>query len=69
MPIKISPVGQHRYTVEVTPPHGGGREWALDTPVTARELTALLAERGCHQTDIGDAFYEVDPEWLSHLDG
>ena len=69
MPITICLVDPHRYTAKVTPPHGGGREWDINTPVTARELTALLTELGCHQTDIGDAFYEVDPEWLSYLDG
>jgi hypothetical protein len=29
----------------------------------------MLREHGCHQTDIGDAFYEADPDWLDHLDG
>ena len=28
------------------------------------DLVAALRERGCHQTDIGDAFDEADPEWL-----
>jgi hypothetical protein len=27
------------------------------------DLIAALTERGCHQTDIGDAFFEADPEW------
>jgi hypothetical protein len=25
---------------------------------------AALKERGCHQTDIGDAFYEANLGWL-----
>lgn len=29
------------------------------------ELVAALQEIGCHQTDIGDAFFEADPDWLN----
>jgi len=29
----------------------------------ADTVVAALRDRGCHQTDIGDAFYEADPEW------
>jgi hypothetical protein len=28
-------------------------------------LVAALLALGCHQTDIGDALYEADPEWES----
>jgi hypothetical protein len=28
------------------------------------ELVAALLGLGCHQTDIGDAFYTADPDWL-----
>jgi hypothetical protein len=28
-------------------------------------LVAALVARGCHQTDIGDALYEADPDWES----
>ena len=28
-------------------------------------LVDALRQRGCHQTDIGDAFYFADPEWLT----
>jgi hypothetical protein len=68
MPISVKRDG-NLYTGEVTPPHGGGRRWTTDHAVTGRELVELLKERGCHQTDIGDAFYEADRDWLSHLDG
>jgi hypothetical protein len=27
------------------------------------ELISALLARGCHQTDIADAFDEADPEW------
>ena len=69
MSIQITRTSENAYLANVTPPHGRGREWAIDTPVSARELVALLIDRGCHQTDIGDAFFDADPEWLMHLDG
>jgi hypothetical protein len=28
---------------------------------------SVLRSLGCHQTDIGDAFYAADPEWLSRV--
>jgi hypothetical protein len=28
------------------------------------ELIDKLRALGCHQTDIGDAFSEADPDWL-----
>jgi hypothetical protein len=30
----------------------------------ANDLDKQLYELGCHVTDIGDAFYEADPNWL-----
>jgi hypothetical protein len=32
--------------------------------MSAEELVGELRSRGCHQTDIGDAFYDADPQWL-----
>jgi hypothetical protein len=52
------------YTASVTPPHGGGTPWTSPRPLTRDELIAALRERGCHITDIGDAFYAADPGWL-----
>jgi len=52
------------YEAEVTPPHGRGLEWRSVAPMSRDELVAALRDRGCHQSDIGDAFYEADPEWL-----
>ena len=46
----------------MTPPHGS--EWETVRPLGRDELIAALREQGCHQTDIGDAFYAADPEWL-----
>jgi hypothetical protein len=52
------------YEAEVTPPHGGEQAWKTVVPLSVDELIAALKERGCRQTDIGDAFYAVDPDWL-----
>ena len=52
------------YEAEVTPPHGGGVPWNSPAPLRREELVEALGARGCHPTDIGDAFYEADPEWL-----
>jgi hypothetical protein len=27
-----------------------------------------LLRRGCHQTDIGDAFYDADDDWLLRIE-
>ena len=52
------------YEAEVTPPHGNRSLWRSPQPMTRIELIDALRDLGCHQTDIGDAFYEADPEWL-----
>jgi hypothetical protein len=60
--ISIQRVG-NRYEAQVSLPHGRVR-WATEQPITRSQLIAKLRELECHQTDIGDAFYEADPEWL-----
>jgi hypothetical protein len=59
MPITINRVGD-LYEAHVTPPHGA--EWR-SPPMSTDRLVAALLERICHQTDVGDAFYEADPRW------
>lgn len=63
MTILVKRVGA-LYTAETMPPHGGEEPWSSSTPMSRAALIQLLRARGCHQTDIGDAFYEADPEWL-----
>lgn len=63
MAIVIEKVGE-RYVAEVTPPHGRGSAWSSPEPMSRDDLIAALKACGCHQTDIGDAFYEADPDWL-----
>jgi hypothetical protein len=69
MPIIVQCADDNCYTAQISPPHGTGSTWSTERPVTGRELTALLLAQGCHQTDIGDALYAADAEWLSHLNG
>ena len=67
MAIKITRVAD-KYLADVTPPHGGGVAWSATEPLSAKELIQELTERGCHQTDIGDAFYEADDAWVLRLE-
>jgi hypothetical protein len=64
MPIKIQKVDE-LYTAEMTSPADEHARWSAPRPVARDELIATLRRLGCHQTDIADAFYDVDPEWLS----
>lgn len=66
MAITITRAGT-KYQAEVSPPHGRGEYWKTDHPVSAEQLIKSLRELGCHQTDIGDAFYEADPGWALRL--
>ncbi len=45
-----------------------GVTFQTDRPFAARVLVRWLQDRGFHQTDIGDAFFEADPDWMSELD-
>ncbi len=51
------------YEAMVTPQHGGSEAWSTPRPMPRDALIAALRDRGCHRSDIGDAFYEADPEW------
>ncbi len=51
------------YVACVTPSHGDNVRWTTDRPMSQRKLIQRLQEIGFHQQDIGDAFYEADPEW------
>jgi hypothetical protein len=62
--IKIEKAGS-LYAAHATPPHVR-EEWISDSPLPTRALVDELLSRGAHQTDIGDAFYEADPNWISN---
>ena len=55
------------YVARVTSPHGGGTNWSTIEPMELAELIKNLRALGCHQTDIGDALYQADPDWVSKL--
>jgi hypothetical protein len=54
------------YEAEITPPHAT-MAWITPLPISLKQLTQELQMRGCHPQDIGDALYEIDPDWLSKL--
>ena len=64
MSIVITRIGE-LYEATVSPPHSSEGSWSSPRPMAADLLIEALRERGCHQTDIGDAFYAADPEWLA----
>ena len=64
MAIRISKADANNYEAWVTPPHGSGTTWHTSGPVSVDELIEQLRGLGCHTTDIGDAFFEADPNWL-----
>ena len=68
MPIVIARDGE-MYSAEVTPPAGGDRHWHSLDPMDLDALIQSLLALGCHQTDIGDALFEADPEWESRNRG
>lgn len=67
MTLTIKKVAENLYEAIVTSPHAK-RDWSTATPLPGRALTEQLLSLGCHQTDIGDAMYEQDPEWIQKLE-
>jgi hypothetical protein len=63
MAIIISKKG-HGYIAKVTPPNGSVSNWEVTEPHDIDALVKKMLEIGCHQTDIGDALYEVDPKLI-----
>ena len=65
VPITIVRAGD-LYEATVSPPPGRGHAWTSPQPMAANVLVEMLLGCGCHQIDIGDAFYDADPDWLLH---
>jgi hypothetical protein len=65
--IKIAKVGEGLYSAELTVPDMPSvtAKWSTPEPMGVDRLIKELTKRGAHQIDIGDAFYEADPNWLS----
>jgi len=51
------------YFASANPPHIQG-DWRTPDAYSRDEIIDALLRRGAHQTDIGDAFYAADQEWL-----
>jgi hypothetical protein len=51
------------YLVSATPPHTK-TTYKSRAALSARDAIDELTQLGAHQTDIGDAFYAADPNWL-----
>lgn len=66
MPLKIHQVCKEPPLYEAQEIRLGGDEivWQTDETLPMDGLIALLSSRGWHQTDIGDALYEVDPKLI-----
>jgi len=71
MTIKVTKVSEDLYLASLTLPDVPNvkEEWSTTEPLHGRQLTRELLDRGCHQTDIGDALYEQDPKWVEKLQG
>ena len=67
MAIKITKVAHKLYTATLSVPDvpGVSAPWSTEQPLNAEELINELMKRGAHQTDVGDAFYAADPDWLA----
>jgi hypothetical protein len=66
MTIRIKRVGDALYSAELTLPDMPAVKagWSSSEPMSADQLVQELLKRGAHQTDIGDALYQADPDWL-----
>lgn len=66
MAIKVKKVGDALYSAELILPDmpSVSAGWSTPEPMNADRLVQELLKRGAHQTDIGDAFQEADPDWL-----
>lgn len=63
MAIEIKQVND-LFTARVTPPHGRGVFWETSEPMGIDDLVEKLLSLGCHQQDIGDVLYEIDPKLI-----
>jgi hypothetical protein len=69
MTIRIKKAGDALYSAALTLPDMPAVKagWSTPAPMGADQLVEELLTRGAHQTDIGDAFCQADPDWLGNL--
>ena len=67
MAIRIKMVANALYTAELSVPDMPAvkEPWSTPEPMSVDQIISELPNRGAHQTDIGDAFYAADPDWMS----
>lgn len=63
MPIIVKKISDGLYIASATPPHVH-EAWSTSQPLDTDQIIQELLSRGAHQTDIGDAFYEQDKDWV-----
>jgi hypothetical protein len=66
MTLKVTLLESGLYEAKASPPHVKDA-WSSPEPLQAKILVEQLLSRGCHQQDVGDAFAEQDPDWLTKL--
>ena len=64
MPIRITKMADGFYRADILRMGAHLPIWSSNGVLTRADLIAVLRSQGQHQTDIGDAFYEADPNWL-----
>jgi hypothetical protein len=67
MAVRIKKIADALHSAELTLPDmpAVNAEWSTPQPMSSNRLIDELLKRGAHQTDIGDAFYAADPNWLN----
>jgi hypothetical protein len=67
MTVRIKKVSDSLYTADLILPDMPGikASWSTPEPMRVDQIVEELRSRGVHQIDIGDAFYEADPRWLT----
>lgn len=66
MVLKILESSDGHYEAEISPPESK-IPWKTPRALPLRTLIDELKRRGCHQTDVTDVLYELDPGWLAKL--
>jgi hypothetical protein len=71
MGLRVQKISDDLYTAKVTLPGVPAvkNAWSTTEPLTGNQLCNALLKLGCHQTDIGDALYEQDRNWVEKLRG
>jgi hypothetical protein len=67
MAIRIKKAPNMLCSAELTLPDmpGVAESWVTTEPMSVDQIVEELLRRGARQSDIGDALYAADPDWLS----